>query len=261
MVDRILVKFPKHFEYFLPAVSVVHEYFMQVQAQKKPFIVKIELGDENQLFFTSLFPRMEIAIGGEPCHRNEWDCVLDLRDVERPYRIAKATNLHLTAAWGILFGGSPGKTPNLGYLGARVRREETDVLVDCQVRGATQLAFFFRHNYPKLTIKVDRVNGLGPATMFDKLCGTKVYIGERSGATYLAATMGKYLVELYPDYLPSWWLSKPPQNYRLIYGKDFSPELIWAYGEEIWQTLFSTKCQDAILTAKPVSTADNVVVR
>lgn len=260
-VDRILVRLPKDFEYFLPAVSCVHEYIMQVQNQKKHFIVTVELGDESHLFFSSLFPRMEIQLAGDrPRSRWDWDVVLDYRTTDRAMGIAKATKKHVTEAWGVLFGGSPPRIPQLGYLGARVKREETDILIDSNVPQAERLKVYFQ-NPPVITIRVDQVNGLRPGTMFDKLCGTKMYIGKRSGATYLAATMGKKLVELYTNDLPSWWLAKPPSDrYKMIYGTEFSPELVWTIAEEIWTTS-NTMSQGVITTDRQASTVEPVSVR
>lgn len=262
IVDRVLIRFPKDFEYFLPAVSVAHEYLMQLQQQQKYFKITVEINDESHLFFSSLFQRMEIIQGGQEPRRQDWDCVLDFRSTERVLRIATPTKRHVTDAWGILFGGSPGKVPQLGYLGARVRQAIVDVIVDADIENGEKLLTFFNRNYPDALVVVDRVNGLRPSTMFDKLCATRMYIGKRSGATYLAATMGKALVELYPTDLPSWWLSKPQwDRYKLIYGDSFSPELIWVFVETIWQNICSSMSQSAMPTGKPVSIAETASAR
>ena len=255
-MDRILVRMPE-LEYFLPAASAIQNYVSQIYDQivrgaKHPDCqVVIEIADESLLFFSPMFARTELIVWEEEVvHRNDWECVLDLRDINRVLRVATTTQKHITEGWGIMFGAAPLKLPNLGYLGVGLAEPEIDVLLDVP-EGTDKLEGWIAKNYPDLKVEWKNLSGRRPSAMFDVLARTRMYVGQRSAATYMAAMLGKGLVELYTRDFPSWFLCKPKsEGYSLVYADSFSAELVWLHMEEICQNISNTKSPAEILTAQ-----------
>ena len=234
--DRILIRMPESLELFLMATGVVQNYavqqtrqMLQGQKQAEGFRVTVELGHEEQCFFLPLLPHLNISLRGWPeLRRRDWECVIDMRTTGRAFSLATAQEKHLTETWGILYGASPGKVTDLGIMKAKLGTPTIDVLIDEEIEGAQVLKGFFESNYPSLTVKIKKVNGSRAFRIFDDLRDTKMYVGNRSGATYLTAMMGKKLVELYRNDCPLWFLSKDKNDgYRVLYGDKFTPEMVW----------------------------------
>lgn len=265
-MEQILARMPSDLEYMLPAMSVVHDYTAQVVNQIRNgwrtdlVVVTVEVGDESHLFLNSCFPRMEVIVREqEEYTRGEWDCILDFRDWQRPFRIAKDSKKHLTESWGIIFGASPSKIPTLGCLNSRSKLETLDILISDEFEEAEKLLTYMDNNHPEARTKIGKVASLRVGGMFDVLSSTKIYVGKRDGASYLAAAMGKGLVELYPTDVPLWWLSKGNSDtYKIIYGDRWDAETVFGELEEVWQDISNTRMYSEQLSGQQLETAMGV---
>lgn len=249
--DRVLIRMPDSLELFLAATSVVHNYvvqqtrqILQGQKQAEGFRVTVELGHEEQFFFLPLFPHLNITLRGWPqLKRQNWECVLDMRTTDRAFNLAQAQQKHLTEMWGVLYGASPGKVPELGTMKAKLGQPPFDILIDEEMECAWVLRRFFESNYPDLLVRLKKVNGQRAFQIFEDIQNTRMYIGKRSAATYLTAMMGKKLVELYPNDWPLWFLSKDKNDsYRVLYGDTFTPEMVWCECTELVEEAQWTSC-------------------
>lgn len=241
--DQILVRMPERLDYFLAATAVLQDYCAQLHKQaamkQRPadFWFTVELANDGQLFFWPMFPRMKFALRGEvSMARSEWSCVMDFTDIERVWKVAEVPHKHITEAWGIMFGASPKILPGLGPMEPRGAECPVDVLLDERVPVKEQVCRYFSTNYPEANVKVVDLEGVRPSTLFQLLVEAKMFLGMRGDGSYLAATMGKPTLELYPDDVPLWWTAKPQDgNYRILYGGNFGLEIVWAVAEEMYR--------------------------
>ena len=270
MADRILVRLPKELEYVLPAIAVTQGYITRLidqanagQRQKECW-VQIELQDESHMFLSPMMDRLEWVVwdGREP-RRWDWDCVLDFRSTDRALRLASTTGKHIIEAWGGMVGAITLKVPYAGYLKFRLREPTVEILIDERVECCQQLARYVKNNHAWANVWVKNLGGMRVADVFNCLNKVGIYVGPRSGESYLAATMGKALLELYSMDMPLWWLRKPACDiYRVVYRGDFPAEIVWCELEEIWQTMYASKNLEGLgFVGVPESTVGSAVGR
>ena len=243
MIDNILIRMPEQLDYFLAATAVVQDYVVQLykQAAMKQramnFKLTVELPHEDLLFFWPLFPTMQCILreDSKKFLRQEWSCVLDFTDVNRTIKLATIPQKHITESWGIMFGASPPIVPGLGQMIQGCTSPELDVLIDERLDMKETLCEYLHNSYSQATVQIKSVEGLRPASLFGMVADTKIFIGMRGGATYLSAAMGKPTLEMYPDDLPQFLMSKPHnENYRMFYGSHFDVGTVWAIFEEMY---------------------------
>lgn len=242
MFEQILIRMPNQLDLFLAGAAVVQDYWVQLYGQlrqgirKDLFQMTVEIGEESHFFLAPLFPRMELIYReDEVIKRGTWDCILDLRDMDSVLRIATANKKHVTDAWGIKFGASAQRMPELGGLAKLKDKGGVDVLIDEQIEDATKIQEYFALNYPEVVTEISKVAGNRVSLTFERLSRAGVYVGPRGGATYLGSTMGKAIVECYPDDLPLYFLSKNSgPRYRALYGETFPVSYVWNAVEEVW---------------------------
>lgn len=222
MIDRILLRLPE-WDYFFPAASFVQNYISQQYwqiAQKIKFVQPkfvIEVWDESHLFFTSMFPRLEVTVRErEEINREDWDCVVDMRDISRAFRVAWPTSKHIVDAWGAMFGANPQRLPVLGPMAITCKEPHYDFLIDEGIEGSLEIAKVLLQEGSG-DVRTFPMSAVRAYKQFRLLADAKVFVGRRSAATYLAATMGKGLIETWPVDMPLWFMSKPQsEGYRLV---------------------------------------------
>lgn len=245
MIERILARMPDQLDLMLAAAAVVQDYWVQLYGQMKmgirrdSFQITIEIGDESHLFLTPVFPKMEVIFREQDqIKRRDWDCVLDMRDMASALRLAVATKRHVSDVWGIQFGATAKKVPELGGLMRRANQGGVDVLIDSAVEGAEELARYMDWNYPGTVTEVCKIDGRRVSLTFTGLSRTRVYVGYRGGASCLGSSMGKAIIECYPNDLPLYFLCKEAgTNYKAIYGESFPVEILWNALEQMWLEL------------------------
>jgi hypothetical protein len=235
--DRVLIRLSDDLELFLAGVAVVHNFMVQQNRQMmegmkshEGFRVTVELGHEEQFFFSPLFPHLDIVLRGQrKLFRQDWECIIDMLDSGRVMNLAKAQQKHITETWGILCGATPQKTADLGAMAAKFGQPTTDVLIDANLNGSDRLEDFFLRNFPTLNFTVKDFKAMRACHVFDAVADTKLLVGRRSAATYLAAMMkGKKLVEYYPPDFPLWFLDKNVgKDYRVFWGDNVLIETLW----------------------------------
>lgn len=246
MADRILIRLPSQLELFCAATAVVHDYVMQQARQIAQGMktyddlkVTVEFGHEEQFFFSPVFPRLELILRGQTkLSRTDWDCVVDMTSIDRALSLSMIPQKHLTETWGIMHGANPKRIPEMGCLGTRINETTIDVIIDENFEDGEKLRDLICSNFPSLKVVIEKVDGCRAGIIFNKIASTKMYIGKRSGATYVAAMMKrKQFVELYENDLPLWFLSKNTTegNYKVFYGKQFTAEMVWIGVQELME--------------------------
>jgi hypothetical protein len=218
--DRVLIRTSNDLELFLAAIPVIHDFVMQQtrqiqQGQKadKGLTITVELGHEEQFFFSSLFPRMDIVLRGQRrVSRSGWECVLDFRNADRALSLAMAQKKHLTETWGIICGASPPRVGELGAMAAKLNGSGNGIFIDSRLLCGSELADCLERRYPGVAVKMVNTDGWRACRIFDFLGKAGMFIGYRSAATYMVAMMQmkvkKKLLEIAKDDFPSWFLDK-----------------------------------------------------
>ena len=240
MIDRVLFRMPSSLEYFFPAASVVQNYIGQQyvlvrEGQKKiQSCFTVEFGDESEFFFASMFPRMELAMREQDeIKRSDWDCVLDMRDTSRVLALATPTNKHITEAWSTMFGCCAPKVPILGAVGIKCVEPAYDFLIDANLQAAEDMnQKAMNAGYSTV---VARVSGTRISYQFELLSKVRNFVGPRSESTYLAASIGRGLVEVWSKTIPFWFLNKPSNgNLRSVISESPSANILLAQAKEIY---------------------------
>ena len=199
---------------------------------------------------------------------------LDLRDfdlavkfdTERAFNLVKTTEKHVTQAFGIMIGSDPQKaTADLSN--CKPIAPTLDILV-LPFPGQMQLMEFLVNNYPEL--ETDRLDSATDSSLdncaMEMISKYRMVVGIRSGLTYLAASLGKGVVEIYPPDVYRDWLSKwSCPLYQMIYlePEKASAALVYRAVEATWRRLkrsaLSHKVQQVSTpTEQSTSTAVNV---
>lgn len=241
MIDNVIFRMPDEMEYFLPACSVAQNYISQqyihwhrkTKAAEPRFT--IEVGDDSHLYLNSMFPRMQFFVREqETLARSEWDCVIDFRDINRVTKVAEATQKHITEAWSAMFGASAPQLPVLGPIAVTCQSPKYHFLIDEELECAEELRSRFPFEAGAL-IQIASVNNRRTFWQFERLADCCCYIGKRSGASYLAATMLKGYIEIWPRTIPYWFLYKPKSDgARIIIGDNPSVEMLLEQMKELF---------------------------
>lgn len=236
-MDKVLIRMPQEFEYWLPAASVAQNYISQQYFQwhtktkvEEPRFT-IEVGDDSHLYLNSMFPHMEFAVREqELIDRGAYSCIIDFRDVKRVLNVATPTQKHLTEAWSAMFGASAPPLPVLGPIAVTCRNPKYHFLIDETLEFAEELKYDLtvKHIEWMVSARVSSFQGKRLCHQFEQLADCSVFVGWRSGASYLAAVMQKGCVEIWPRTIPFWFLSKPKHDgQRILIGDRPSKEIVF----------------------------------
>jgi len=159
-------------------------------------------------------------------------------DPELAYHLSMKTEKHITQVFGMMIGSEPMKPfPNLDCI-------VQGVVPDCDIivlpfPGSEVVFDFLCNNRPELDVQITTCTEIEAET--DKwqtgLRG-RLVVGVKSGLTYLAASAGRAVVEIYPVNLHRNWLSKwGAPMYQMIYGnpEDVRPDLVFRAIEAMWK--------------------------
>jgi len=231
--DSILFGMPEDPEMFLAALATVQDYVAQLKKQVKDrrkhgeWFVAVHLVKEFE-FFKCCFPEEIVFVDEWNPVRGEWDYVYKF-DAEVAYDLSLPTQQHVTTCFGILVGADPAMVPDLSAVEHEFYTGKEPMLQLLSFEGRDELAEIIDNHHPELG---------------EALCGTSVVVGMRSFETYVAAALGKTVLELYPNDKHVKWLEKPG-NYQMIVGDHFPVEFVW-------------RALEGLLDRFPIMESDNV---
>jgi hypothetical protein len=156
----------------------------------------------------------------EAIHTDNYAMFCDLASA-RLYE--KNKRLHASSAYGIVAGCESKSLPDLPLV--KDRYEGVDILVLCSESEKFVWEFVGKHAPPG--IKVANADPGEHKNIVDliALCNSaKIVMGKLSLATYVAASLGKGVLEIYPTHLPLAWLSKWSDPFYGMYVADVITE-------------------------------------
>ena len=239
--ERHFYWMPDSTEMFVAALAAVQDY--QKWLAKRHVVPEIHVYCKNP---NAHFLFQAIHKNVVPELRVEY---LDLRafdqsvrfDEEAAYKLSINTEKHASQMFGIQIGSEPQKSvPDLSCM--NVPEASRDILL-LPYHANEKLLDYLENNYPEMSITVvseEQYKSWNDQVLFELVCDFKLIFGERSAATYLAAAIGRGVIEIYPPDRHRNWLSKwNSPVYQMIYvePKDVRPELVFRAVEVICKRL------------------------
>lgn len=238
--EKILLGMPEDFEMFLASLAAVQDYVYQqhrqeeLGAKSQEWSVDVWLPDHE--FMKPAFPPEVNFVEDWNPRRGEYDLAYRFFPTVA-YGLAARSDKHAAQAFGVLVGSDPGSLPDLSRVAAagKAYQENVDVAV-LPIEQQHDIVEMLRKNKPELSVYVANGHGIFSADDVAMMASTRMVVGKRSDATYVASCFRDWVVELYPDDRHKKWLSKwTNKNYRMLYGRSFKAEQIWKTMEMLWQ--------------------------
>jgi len=215
--DNILFGMPESPEMFLAALSTVQDFAKQLSAQVRMgrklsgWFLAAHVPNRELDFLKPCFPEEMAFLDEWEPKRGEWDYCYRF-DEEASYRLSIPTEQHVTTCFGIMVGADPAQLPDLSAVKYELDSPKAPLLRLMDFEGRDELAEIIDRHRPELGLTN---------------CGTEIVVGMRSFETYVAAALGKTVLELYPDDRHMKWLSKWTGKYQMVYGDRFPVEYTW----------------------------------
>jgi hypothetical protein len=173
----------------------------------------------------------------------DWDMFFKF-DVELAYKMAQPTQKHITQIFGIQIGSDPKSLPDLAALwpAKAIPAAVYDVCL-LPFPSRKRVYEYLSNNFPELTIAPQLGYDITINWQVVQAESAKIVVGVRSFGTYVAASLGRAVIELYPDDRYRQWLSKwNNPRYQMIYGKieNMTPELVFKALEVQCRRILST---------------------
>ena len=273
IVEKHFYWMPNTLEMFLAALTAVQDFHVWMEKgfanpnEKVPLRREAEITVYCHKELSFLLPALEKANISRIVAKVDNPMSLDLRDFdlavkfdsERAYDLVKVAEKHVTQAFGIIIGSDPLKaTPDLSN--CKFAEPKYDILI-LPFPDQKQLVDFLVNNHPEL--ETDYVDS---ATLEDSATGAwesigkyRMVVGVRSGLTYLAASLGKGVVEIYPPDIYRDWLSKwSCALYQMIYlePEKASASLVYRAVEAVWKRTVSHQAAQKVSTPTVPSIVD-----
>lgn len=232
----ILVIMPETLEAYLAAISAVQalrEEQKILTGKDQKFVV---CSNDKFNYLWPALPTEDIISSVEPV-RGQYELVYSF-DEQIAYELSLPTKRHMAEVFGILIGSSAKTLPDLSKVKIPVYEDaviDIDVLV-LPYKDKAECSLI-----KSLTGKCGLPFSVGCLGLNDKaadwVANAKLVVGPRCGATYLAAALGKIVVEIYPTDRHKGWLSKwSSQKYRMFYEDNPDVDRVCKVVEEAWTT-------------------------
>lgn len=168
--------------------------------------------------------------------RGSYDLVRDMSNIDRMYEWGLPARKHLATMYGVLIGSDPEDCPDLSALVRVQPSVDVVALTGLETTPDSLKDWVFEkadgrsvatYDLNSTTVTVDQFRAV--------MCG-KMFVGRRSALTYLAAIVGRDVVELYPKYYYKEFLHKFSRpRYSMIYGQEnFTKEHVQRAMEMLW---------------------------
>jgi hypothetical protein len=234
-MDKLLFRMPADPEAFIGALSVVQNYIGQVHRQAElqrratEYELHLDIPNKDLLFLIQHVGNWEPWTGGWPPKRSLLDYVFEF-DVESAYQLSLANEISMVQAFSIQAGAMAPDFPKLEFKGLRPEPviDTSDVLVADMMGYYNDVSALFPDG------KLGFVGGHFSEHELRPVLAHKMVLGNRSPWTYLAAILGKAVVEIYPADKHKGWLPKwENPNYVMLYGEP-TAELVLRTVKRVW---------------------------
>ena len=229
---------PNTCEMFLAALAAVQDYYKWLSKRKIFSEITLHSPNEKLDFLSPAFERPGEATLKE-IRRDTVGLTLDQFDQavrfdpDLAYRQAVKTEKHVTQIFGMMVGSEPIKAiPDISSITDGITPNRDIVVLPFP--GSEQVYEFIVNNKPELDTEC-----VSPRDVhYSQAFAGRLVVGVRSGMTYLAASAGRAVVEIYPTDQHRDWISKWSHPlYQMIYGNpgEVRPELVYRACEVMWK--------------------------
>ena len=161
--------------------------------------------------------------------RLEWDLVYQFNETQAR-QVAGPTMRHAANAFGLLIGAGTITLPDLSAI--EMGPYTDNVMISVLLlpwEGRDEVVQMIRDYKPDLSYSCSDLSDPGGLVLADMV------VGPRSPCTYIAASMGRRVVEIYPDSDYKNWLAKwDAPNYAMLYG-NAPAGLVWRAMDGMWR--------------------------
>lgn len=287
-MDRIVFKMPTRLYEYLIAMAVIQEFQMQL-------IIGIEKKQRDSNYTTTfrmkdnfayLIPCLKVInehtpeydySGWDEYYRGDFDCFIEF-DFYKAENVVSANKRHITEGFGLLlgtltgaiqYGVMPQRQPILRPLNLPVPNKNNPVKIgimewDVVKNHGKKLKEYINNNYPEFVVDYClRVPDPSPEEAVTYVNQYDVYIGLYNDYSYIAAALGKMLIEIFPTEAQYYLYGNDNLDlYKVAIGNP-SAQFAWLLWEELWhdnlEHMSGMNHQDpAIQMDSNQSTADNV---
>lgn len=163
--------------------------------------------------------------------RGQWD-VAYMFDYKLAHDSALPTQRSCPSMMAALVGAHASTIPDLSMIQGKYRAVETDVLI-VEWSESAELVTMLSEYKPEMSYSV--IHDVFHPLMFEYVLNASMVVGPRSYATYLAAAIGKRVIEIEATgYYKNWMAKWDAPNYSLLYGST-PAGLIWRTMEGMWR--------------------------
>lgn len=242
MIDKIFFQMPEDPEIFLAALTTIQAYledYGKSNQTKQVVSREIYIGcREDFRFLLAALPSGEYRINPVG---HTYDLAFSF-DVDAAYQFSLSTEKHISHAFGLMLGADPKPMPELSAL---VKGKSEDAGTVLLLNEDFRLAGLLTDIYPEFEVRTLKDLPWSASTRFNEVVKHSIVIGQRSFETYVAASLGKTVIEIYPPDTHRRWLSKwANRQYQMIYGDpgNVSPDMIV-------KALETTLCKSSVIVA------------
>lgn len=228
---------PRDCEGFLAALAAIQDYYRWLAGRKIQGEATVYCPNPELRFLVPAIEKegqcriVDLVASKEHLTLDRFDMAVEFNN-EAGYRLSEKTEKSMAQVFGMMVGSEPQKaTPDISCV-VNGMLPKYDIVV-FPFSGSLEVAEFLANNKPELVV-IELKAGLNLGWEF-ALAG-RLAVGIRSGMTYLAASAGRAVVEIYPTDRHRNWLSKWSNPlYQMIYGDTASPELVYRAVEAMWK--------------------------
>lgn len=246
--EQHLYILPDDLESALAALAAVQDYYQWLVNEEHRRWVNVHVSIRCLRVFEFLLPAFMYGDNVLSVHyiesdeeqaKTSFDYVVKF-DADVAFKMAEQTEKHMAQMFGIFIGSDPQKMiPDLSAL-KKNRTPEVDVAI-LPFPDAFRFHEFLENNHPELNVKTV-LDDFSP--LLESVYNAKMVVGLRSGLTYLAAGLGKAVIEIYSPDVNRNWLSKWSHPlYQMIYAQpeQVQAELVYRAWEVLWRRLQSIR--------------------
>lgn len=234
--EKVLFRVPRDSESLLAAIATMQDYVLQ-RVKEVELQITIQNAIPEHDYLLDTIPYVEtISHVCEPVPRGEYELVY-VFDPNSAYNVARATKAHITEVFGHQIGCVPLSIPTLTKL-LPENYQPTDcvgILTNKLYDDIGKLVLDAK--IPAEWIEWSETTQILTEDAFKRIASCSVLIGAMSSATYAAAALGRYVIEIYPTTVHKEWLSKwAAEEYKMVYTSKPDPQALAKVVEETWRT-------------------------
>ena len=249
--SKVLFYMPHETQHFLPALAAIQSYVSCLIDRTRGHIAA-ELpalhiiADQVHHYLLKCIDKAPVVVLSNydfVPKRGVYDLVFNFDDLESIYSLAFATRTHITRIYGLMIGSTPETVPDL----SAIKLVGEDYVGLLETPFQPELVAYLKSRYQAKTLLLDLPDQISEV-QFRIIETCQMFIGPQSGATYVAASLGKKVVELVPgDRYPRWLSKFVCPSYFMIYGHANLEQVIKGV-DSLWESHSETLSSTSMIS-------------